>query len=78
VEEQGFKPGDSPPFASDPYLTEIMCVVVKTAGAYKLAGTSPGTFNYGISIKNTGTTKFSSIEIVRKSLILFHRYHDVR
>ena len=61
--ETGFKPGDSPSFASDPYLTQIMCVLVKATGGYKLAGTSPGTFDYAIAIKNTGTTTFNSIII---------------
>jgi len=61
--ETGFKPGDSPSFASDPYLSDVMCVLVKATGGYKLVGTSPGTFDYAIAIKNTGGTTFTSITI---------------
>jgi len=65
--ETGFKPGDSPSFASDPYLDEILCVLKKaTATSYTLIGTSPGTYDYAISIKNTGTTTFTSITITVK------------
>ena len=61
--ENGFKSGDSPSFASDPYLTDIMCVLVKVAGGYKLAGTSPGTFDWAVGIKNTGATTFTLLTI---------------
>jgi len=61
--DTGFKAGDSPSFASDPYITEIMCVMVKATNGYKLAGTAPGTCDYAIAIKNIGTTTFTSIKI---------------
>jgi hypothetical protein len=58
--ETGFKAGDSPSFASDPYLDSIMCVLVKTTGGYKLVGTAPGTHDYAIAIRNTGTGIYTS------------------
>jgi hypothetical protein len=61
--ETGFKPGDSPSYASNPYLDDILCVLTKATGGYKLAGTSPGTFDYAIAIQNIGTTAFTSISI---------------
>jgi hypothetical protein len=61
--ETGFKAGDSPSYASDPYLEDVLCVFTKTTGGYKLAGTSPGTFDYAIAIQNIGTTTFSSISL---------------
>lgn len=61
--ESGFKSGDSPSFASDPYLSDILCVITSKSGSYTLTGTSPGTFDYAIAIKNTGTTTFTSIKI---------------
>jgi uncharacterized repeat protein (TIGR02543 family) len=63
VVESGFKAGDSPSFASNPYLNDIMCVLLKATSGYKLVGTSPGTYDYAIAIKNTGTTTFTSITI---------------
>jgi len=60
----GFKAGDTPSNDTSPYLTEIMCVLVKTKYGYKLAGTAPGTYDYATRIYNTGTTTFSHINIV--------------
>lgn len=59
----GFKAGDSPSYASDPYLSDLLCVLTKATGGYKLAGTSPGTFDYAIAISNVGTTTFTSISL---------------
>jgi hypothetical protein len=59
----GFKAGDSPSYASDPYLDDILCVLTQVTGGYKLAGTSPGTYDYAIAVKNVGTTTFTSISI---------------
>jgi len=78
--ESGFKPGDSPSFASDPYLTDIMCVLIKATGGYKLVGTSPGTYDYAIAIKNTGTTTFTSIAIsvTGSSDFILHSQNPIR
>jgi hypothetical protein len=61
--DTGFKAGDSLPYASDPYLDDILCVLTTAKGGYWLAGTSPGTFDYAITINNIGTTTFTSISL---------------
>ena len=60
----GFRSADTPFNSSDPDMTEIRAVLVKTKGGYKLAGTAPGTYDYATRIHNTGTSSFSYLSII--------------
>jgi hypothetical protein len=55
--------GDSPSFASNPYLDSVVCVISSSGNTNKLVGTSPGTFDYAIAIKNIGEDWVNTINI---------------